>query len=82
MLYCFNEAASQTRRGLKDAKKLLYRTAGFPWSGSVLTSLRMRMRQDFDLFSFDIDKRGLSAIAEMDRGDSGAGSSGDPPRAD
>jgi 2,5-diketo-D-gluconate reductase A len=39
-----------------------------------------RMHKNIDLFSFEIDADDMAAIAEMDRGDSVAWSSGDPSR--
>lgn len=40
-----------------------------------------RMRQNLDLFSFEIDERDMTAIAQMDRGDGVAWSLGDPTKA-
>ena len=37
-----------------------------------------RMRQNIDLFSFEIDDEDMAAIADMDRGEGVAWSSGDP----
>jgi 2,5-diketo-D-gluconate reductase A len=39
-----------------------------------------RIRQNIDLFSFAIDDADMAAIAEMDRGDGVAWSSGDPTK--
>ena len=39
-----------------------------------------RIRQNFDLFSFEIDDADMAAIAGMDRGDGLAWGSGDPTR--
>jgi 2,5-diketo-D-gluconate reductase A len=41
-----------------------------------------RMRQNIDLFSFEIDDEDMAAIAKMDRGDGVAWGSGDPSKAD
>jgi 2,5-diketo-D-gluconate reductase A len=41
-----------------------------------------RMRQNIDLFSFEIDDEDMATIAKMDRGDGVAWSSGDPSKAD
>lgn len=41
-----------------------------------------RMRKNIDLFSFEIDHQDMAAIAEMDRGDGVAWSSGDPTKVD
>jgi 2,5-diketo-D-gluconate reductase A len=40
-----------------------------------------RMRQNADVFGFDIDDEDMAAIAKMDRGDGVAWSSGDPTKA-
>lgn len=40
-----------------------------------------RIRQNIDLFSFEIDDEDMAAIAEMDRGEGVAWSSGDPTKA-
>ena len=37
-----------------------------------------RIRQNFDLFSFEIDNEDMAAIAAMDRGEGVAWSAGDP----
>ena len=39
-----------------------------------------RMRQNFDVLSFEIDERDMAAMAEMDRGDGVAWSMGDPTK--
>lgn len=41
-----------------------------------------RMRKNIDLFSFEIEHEDMAAIAEMDRGDGVAWSSGDPTKVD
>ena len=40
----------------------------------------MRIRQNFDLFSFEIDEGDMAAMAAMDRGEGVAWSSGDPTK--
>ena len=67
--YGVTEAQVLLRWGVQNGYAVLPKSAN-----------RERIRQNIDLFSFAIDEEDMAAIAEMDRGDGVAWSSGDPTK--
>ncbi len=65
--YGVSEAQVLLRWGLQKGYPLLPKSTN-----------EQRIRQNIDLFSFEIDDEDMAAIAEMDRGDGVAWRSGDP----
>ena len=68
--YGVSEAQMLLRWGIQNGYAIL------PKSVSA-----QRIRQNIDLFGFEIDDRDMAAIAKMDRGDGVAWSTGDPTKA-
>lgn len=73
--------AMAARHGVTEAQLLLRWGVqkGFPVLPKSMNP--ERMRQNLDLFSFELDADEMSAIARMDRGDGVAWSMGDPTKA-
>lgn len=67
--YAVSEAQVLLRWGIQKGYAVLPKSANVE-----------RIRQNIDLFSFEIDDEDMAAIAEMDRGEGVAWSSGDPTK--
>jgi 2,5-diketo-D-gluconate reductase A len=73
--------AMADKYGVSEAQVLLRWAVQSGYAVLPKSTHAERVRQNIDLFSFAIDDGDMAAIAEMDRGDGVAWSSGDPTKA-
>jgi len=74
--------ALATKYGVSEAQVLLRWAVQRGFAVLPKSTDPVRVRQNLDLFSFELDPSDMEAVAEMDRGEAVAWAAGDPTQAD